>query len=70
MHKLTDREISIAAFKYAAVRVCGVVLVIAMNVIAGIKFGYDVRDWEWWAVSPLATIVIIYGMMRLGEAIE
>ena len=69
MQKLTDREINIAAARYAGVRMLALVIVLGLNFLLMSKFGYDLRNWEWWAISPISTIGILLGILFLDEAI-
>jgi len=55
---MTDKEINIAAARCAAIRVLAVILIIAMNTVFAFKIGWDVRDWQWWLLSPVLTVFI------------
>jgi len=67
MKRLTDKEINVAALRYSLTLTAATVLVIGMNVFAGVKLGYDVRNLEWWLVSPALTIFICYVAVRLSR---
>ena len=66
MKRLTDKEINIAALRYSLTLTAGTVTVIGLNVLAGVKYGYDVRDLEWWLISPALTICICYVAVKLA----
>jgi len=67
MSQLTDAEINRAALRYSLTLTAGTVAVIGLNVLAGVKYGYDVRDLEWWLISPALTIAITYIAVRLSR---
>jgi len=67
MSKMTDKEINIAAARCAAIRVLAVILIIAMNTVFAFKIGWDVRDWQWWLLSPVLTVFITYGAISLEK---
>ncbi len=66
MSRLTDAEINRAALRYSLTLTAGTVTVIGLNVLAGVKYGYDVRDLEWWLISPALTILITYIAAKLA----
>ena len=61
---MTDKEINRAAFKYAGIRVVGVLMVLGINTIAVIH-GYDLRTWEWWVTVPVMCLLIGKGVAVL-----
>ena len=63
--KARDREITIEALRYSLTLTAATALVIGMNVFAGVN-GYDVRNLEWWLISPPLTIFICYVAVRLA----
>ena len=63
--KARDREITIEALRYSLTLTAATALVIGMNVFAGVN-GYDVRNLEWWLISPALTIFICYVAVRLA----
>lgn len=65
MSKMTDKELNIAAFKHAAIRVFAVVLVIAINLVFATKVGWDVRNWQWWLTMPALSILIPFAVLSL-----
>lgn len=65
MSKMTDREINMAAFRYAAVRVIAVLLVIGVNAVFVFGAGYDLRDWQWWLLVPVTTFFIGAGVAMM-----
>ena len=67
MSRLTEKELNRAALRYSAVLTTATIAVIGLNVLAGAKFGYDVRNLEWWLVRPALTIFICYVAVRLAS---
>ena len=65
MSKMTERELNIAAAKYAAIRVFGVVLVIAINLVFAIKVGWDLRNWQWWLLMPALSLFIGWTIAKI-----
>lgn len=58
MSKMTDKEINIAAAKFAAVQVFAVVLMITINLVFAVKIGWDIRNWQWWLLVPGLSLFI------------
>jgi hypothetical protein len=69
MRNLTEKEITIAALRHAGVRMLALILVLGLNLFVAIEFGYDIRNWEWWAISPFASLGTVLGLLFLDEAI-
>ena len=69
MRRLTERELNIAALRYAGVRVLALLSVLGLNTYLAFNVGYDVRHWQWWAISPFATIAITMGILFINEKI-
>ena len=65
MKRLTDKEINRKAFRYAGILTTATAVVIGLNILAGVN-GYDVRNWEWWAISPALTLLIMRMAARLA----
>jgi len=66
MSRMTDKETNRAALRYSLTLTAATALVISMNVFAGVKLGYDVRNLEWWLISPALTILICYIATKLA----
>lgn len=67
MSKMTDREINIYAAKYAGFRVLAVLLVIALNWVFVFELGWDVRNWQWWALAPALSLFVAIALAWLAE---
>ena len=56
MSKSSDRNITMQALKYSGIRVLALVLMIALNAIFVFKLGWDIRNWQWWAIIPALSL--------------
>ena len=67
MSKMSNKEINIYAAKYAGFRVLAVILVIALNWVLVFKLGWDIRNWQWWTLSPALSFTVAVALAWLAE---